>query len=91
MKMKHLAEEEMEIVAKAYKRKKMFLHKSQLDNMKSLFLEQGNFIIAMLRDGENLYIGVAKRNPKDKDNVKIGCTVALFRAASNLAFATLKE
>ena len=50
-------------------------------NLKSTYVQQGNFLIALLSDGKIIRVGVAKRCPRDKDSLEIALNIALTRAA----------
>jgi hypothetical protein len=39
-----------------------------------------NFVVMLMKYERNILVGVAKRNPRDKYNVKIGCQVAWVKA-----------
>jgi len=39
-----------------------------------------NFVVMMVKYGRDILVGVAKRNPRDKYNLKIGCQVAWVKA-----------
>lgn len=48
------------------------------------YVQQGNFMVAVLHDGIGISIGVAKRNPStDQDCPAIACKIALHRAVKN--------
>lgn len=47
---------------------------------------QNNFTVVVIN---NQYVGVAKRNPTDKDNQDVGTAVALHRAVENLLAASV--
>lgn len=44
------------------------------------YVQQDNYTVAIMRSGKFLYVGVAKRNPKDRLSEKIGANIALSRA-----------
>lgn len=47
------------------------------------YTRQGNFTICGLISDNAVIPGVAKRNPRDKENMEIGNTVALSQAVKN--------
>lgn len=74
-------EDERAIIEKSLERANQKPNKGWFKRLKSAYLVQGNFTIALLTDGKGLCAGVSKRCPRDKDMVDTALTISLARAA----------
>lgn len=78
MKEKHLLEEAREVAEKMRSRREGL---NPWDILSIKMHQRGNFTMVTINDG---YVGIAKRNPKDKFNPEVGKNLALHRALTEL-------
>lgn len=58
---------------------------SRIFKMKFTAVKRGNFCVVVATDeSQEMYVGVAKRMPNDKENDEIGLSIALTRAIESI-------
>jgi hypothetical protein len=63
----------------------------RLDALSACVLIEGNYTEAIVKNGSFMGIGIAKRNPTDHFDWKIGRTIAIIRAIRSIHPIPLKE